>query len=701
MSKPCKQRYGKKSSNKFFKSRFKGKSNNLSNSQSHKEYQHQDQFQEVDVGITEFISKFDGYSGVIKARFSDFQVNEIDLNGDVAKLTDLQIPADFQSKEEAVDGGEEVPVDTPLSQIPQKTWDAIKQMIESSEAREVELNAEETTKEEREKIHECLKKVFARKIVCNTGTKDGIRTMIFKKYSGKNSDRRFKWPKDKGEYVHFLVYKECLDTLETTLKVATCLKMSPSHLTYAGVKDKRAKTTQWFSIKKVEPWKLIVKTRPLKNVRIGNITFKDKPLKLGELVGNKFRIALRNVTGDDDLIEKSLQSLKENGFINYYGLQRFGNDKEVPTFSIGVQLLLGNWKEACQIILKPTKADQPDFDISKAKKVYAETGDAAKALEQFDGSRNTCIEFLLLSGLSKGHANDFVNALTSIPRNTRLLYIHSFQSLIWNLVASKRIEKFGLQVVEGDLVLLEDCNDEAVCDDSEEDTSDRKRTKVKALTSDECSNYTIYDVVLPLPGYDIEYPENLKDFYKETLEKYGLTLEMTKQTVQTYSLSGTYRKLLERVQDLSWKIMHYNDPHYNLIRSDLEELKGLDEPEDVKDGTYKALVLEFCLNSSSYATMVLREILKTDTSSSSHAKLNSYHTVAQEKKKILVEDDASNGEDADEDLDDRIGLLSDKQRYEAFKNIVFNMGSSSLKRKHEDSNQNENSKIAKTTDESS
>jgi tRNA pseudouridine13 synthase len=55
---------------------------------------------------------------------------------------------------------------------------------------------------------------------------------------------------------------------------------------------------------------------------------------------------------------------------------------------------------------------------------------------------------------------------------------------------------------------------------------------VKALTSDECSNYTIYDVVLPLPGYDIEYPENLKDFYKETLEKYGLTLEMTKQTVQ-------------------------------------------------------------------------------------------------------------------------------------------------------------------------
>jgi tRNA pseudouridine13 synthase len=84
--------------------------------------------------------------------------------------------------------------------------------------------------------------------------------------------------------------------------------------------------------KKVEPWKLIVKTRPLKNVRIGYVTFKNKPLKLGELVRNKFRIALRNVTGDDDLIEKLLQSLEENGFINYYGWQRFGNDKEVPSY---------------------------------------------------------------------------------------------------------------------------------------------------------------------------------------------------------------------------------------------------------------------------------------------------------------------------------------------------------------------------------
>lgn len=121
--------------------------------------------------------------------------------------------------------------------------------------------------------------------------------------------------------------------------------MSASHFTYAGVKDKRAKTTQWFSVRKVEPWKLIVKTKSVRQIKIGNITFKDKPLKLGELIGNRFRIALRNVVGADDLITDVINSLNKNGFINYYGLQRFGNDKEVPTYSIGIELMLGNWKE--------------------------------------------------------------------------------------------------------------------------------------------------------------------------------------------------------------------------------------------------------------------------------------------------------------------------------------------------------------------
>jgi tRNA pseudouridine13 synthase len=40
----------------------------------------------------------------------------------------------------------------------------------------------------------------------------------------------------------------------------------------------------------------------------------------------------------------------------------------------------------------------------------------------------------------------------TLPRNAREIYIHSFQSYIWNQMASFRIREYGNEVVVGDLV---------------------------------------------------------------------------------------------------------------------------------------------------------------------------------------------------------------------------------------------------------
>lgn len=128
-------------------------------------------------------------------------------------------------------------------------------------------------------------------------------------------------------------------------KLADVVNIKPALISYAGIKDKRAKTTQFMCVRQVEPWKLVIKSKPFRNIKIGNFSFKDTPLKLGDLSGNRFKIALRNVVAENEVIEKAILQVKANGFINYYGLQRFGNDKEVPTYEIGIQLLLGNWKE--------------------------------------------------------------------------------------------------------------------------------------------------------------------------------------------------------------------------------------------------------------------------------------------------------------------------------------------------------------------
>lgn len=47
---------------------------------------------ETEVGITQFIGTAPGFSGIIKARFSDFQVNEIDVDGNEVRLTDVTLP---------------------------------------------------------------------------------------------------------------------------------------------------------------------------------------------------------------------------------------------------------------------------------------------------------------------------------------------------------------------------------------------------------------------------------------------------------------------------------------------------------------------------------------------------------------------------------------------------------------------------------
>lgn len=58
-----------------------------------------------------------------------------------------------------------------------------------------------------------------------------------------------------------------------------------------------------------------------------------------------------------------------------------------------------------------------------------------------------------------------------------------------------------------------------------------KLPAVKALTAEDISKYTIHDIVLPLPGFNVTYPANeCLEWFKEMFAKDGLTLESLKQS---------------------------------------------------------------------------------------------------------------------------------------------------------------------------
>jgi tRNA pseudouridine13 synthase len=73
------------------------------------------------------------------------------------------------------------------------------------------------------------------------------------------------------------------------------------------------------------------------NVKLGNFRLRQgEALKLGDLSGNRFTITVREVSErSDELIRSGLESLKMKGFVNYFGLQRFGTCDEAPTHAIG------------------------------------------------------------------------------------------------------------------------------------------------------------------------------------------------------------------------------------------------------------------------------------------------------------------------------------------------------------------------------
>lgn len=417
--------------------------------------------------------------------------------------------------------------------------------------------------------------------------------------------------------------------------------MRPSQVNYCGIKDKRAKTTQNFCIKRRTPDQIVGAARSLRNVQIGNFGFRDTTLKLGDLQGNRFRIALRHIDKEKRAdIEVALASLRERGFINYYGLQRFGNSASVPTYEVGVALLKSDYKLACELILKPRDSDV-EF-MRPIREEWWEKRDSAAAAAKIYGDK--FIEKKLLDGLARFGESDYSSALRQIPRNMLMLYPHAYQSLVFNRIASRRIKEFGLKLIPGDLVYVEQeqgQEEQEQPPSDEENTEDLPETvgedevieeesvfkrKVRPLTPEDIASgrFRLSDVVLPLPGHDITYPANeCGVWYEEMLAEVGLTSELLKHKEKTYALGGAYRKMIIQSSDLKWNFRLYNTPEDTLIASDWELLKGIPitpEPAE-EEAKYMALLLEFSLPSAAYATMFLRELFKQDTSTATQMQL--------------------------------------------------------------------------------
>ncbi|KAM5170217.1 pseudouridylate synthase 7 homolog isoform 2-T3 [Mantella aurantiaca] len=546
---------------------------------------------ELDVGITKFVSAHQGFSGILKERYSDFVVHEIGKDGKIIYLNDLSVPADDEDPSEEIF--------SVLSAEDKKRLEEL-QLYKNKETN-VAIEVVEDTKEKRTIIHQAVKGLFPG-LETKTEDRDGKKFIIAYHAAGKKAlanPRKHSWPKSRGAFCHFVLYKENKDTMDAINVLSKFLRVKPNIFSYMGTKDKRAITVQAIAVLKITAQRLSHLNKCLMNFKLGNFTYQKHPLKLGELQGNHFTVILRNITGTDEQVEQAMTSLRDIGFINYYGMQRFGTTA-VPTYQVGRAILQNNWEEMIDLILKPRPGAEKGY-LVQCREEWAKTKDPEAALRKLPVKR--CVEGQLLRGLSRYGLKNIVTAFGIIPRNNRLMYIHSYQSYVWNNMVSRRIEEYGLKVVPGDLVL--------------------KGATAVVVEEDEADSYSIHDVVMPLPGFDVIYPKHkLAAAYEEMLAADKLDIKNMRHRIKDYSLAGAYRKILIRPQDVSWETVLYDDPKIPLVGTDLEKLEGKPLPVFNKDGKYRALKMEFSLPPSTYATMAIREVLKMDTSIKNQTQLN-------------------------------------------------------------------------------
>ena len=140
---------------------------------------------------------------------------------------------------------------------------------------------------------------------------------------------------------------------------------------------------------------------------------------------------------------------------------------------------------------------------------------------------------------------------------------------MWNNAATERIRKFGVSVVPGDLF-------QRNVGDPIEIAPDEGELATAGISIDA--------VVLPLPGYDVRYPENdIGQFYEQKLKSDGVTF-CKKGVPEESTAKGSYRRLISFAENLSFETVP--------TEHDLLHVK-----------------FKFALVSGSYATMLLRELM--------------------------------------------------------------------------------------------
>lgn len=132
-------------------------------------------------------------------------------------------------------------------------------------------------------------------------------------------------PSGEGGHTFLWIEKRDRNTEDVVAALARAAGVSRRDVGYAGRKDRRAITRQWFSVPALDPEQ--ARTLPLQGARVLEAKRHGHKLRTGQLRANRFEVCVRDVPGE--MVERArlhLGEIERRGMPNRFGAQRFGVD---------------------------------------------------------------------------------------------------------------------------------------------------------------------------------------------------------------------------------------------------------------------------------------------------------------------------------------------------------------------------------------
>lgn len=367
-------------------------------------------------------------------------------------------------------------------------------------------------------------------------------------------------------YVLEKCYRETLSTISLLRKIVK------ANVGFAGIKDKRALTSQFITI----PSSAAINIGDLQGAgfSLRHVGFSRFQLKRGMLRGNWFTITVRDVDFDnlqelDRWLREALSSITSSGLFGYYGYQRFGVSHPI-THLIGKHIIRGEEEQAVDLILKAF-SEQDCIEANIIRQLISENN-LSLALKLCPAGS---YEHMILSTiLSKGDAR---SALKMLRQSLKQLFIHGYQAYIFNKALSRMIEERGsiYSIKPGDIVGMLSSWGEAT-----------QLVKVTAANVDRLSKLIKErkaSLVMPLPGFSrLGGATSLVDVMKEEGVKHS-----------DFRQAGTRGGIRQCV----------TFPHIGFFKAFKDQISL----------TSLSYTLRFFLPKGFYATMLLRELIKPES----------------------------------------------------------------------------------------